>query len=531
MPVIRSRPARGPRRPGGPANRDLRGRVGRLPGRRRRRTERGRGSPAGGPPACPRTRRGSPEVHASPRSRPARRRSIRGPAARLACVVNSIRRPRTASLTTSRSPHDHAAISTTVTSTSARRGSSSTSECDAASSAARRRTLAVGSRVAAVRSAAVSWPSRSSAPRAAIRTFASELARPAVAVARSDECPAMTTSRRLGPVIAGRSRRDRHVAPHRLSRLVRRTTVHATPNATTVAAMAPVTTASPPLRDGRTHPADGPRPAVEWRRLVVDEDWPPLARPVPAWLSGLRSGRLTPSREDEGTDGEAADPCGLGSEPIDGERESDRHAGADDSGARPGRAARRGPAPVLATPLVGDPDGGGGVRHVRRRRSGRSAAVRARRRRAQRADRRGPADAVRTRAVVGATRRRAGHVRRARRPRRAVPAVGELLLRHRHRARANGPVMARRSRRAGRRVPHRGAEVRLPDTATAPHVRARVDADVGAGRAVRGVEGRRLRRDDRARRRADQRDGVPRRQRRGHGMPGVEPVRRDARPR
>ena len=62
--------------------------------------------------------------------------------------------------------------------------------------------------VAVVRSGAVSRPSRSRAPSAASRTAGSGLVRPAVAVAGSDECPAMTTSRRLGPVIAGPSPLD-----------------------------------------------------------------------------------------------------------------------------------------------------------------------------------------------------------------------------------------------------------------------------------------------------------------------------------
>ena len=209
--------------------------------------------------------------------------------------------------------------------------------------------------------------------------------------------------------------------------------------------------------------------------------------PRAAWLSGLCSGRLTPPSEDEGTDGEAGDPCCLGSEPVDRERESDRHGGANDSGARPDGPARPvrlptsrhrwwsipmvavafvaciaiGVAGLLPAELVAD--------EVNER------------------DRRGPADAVRTRAVVGATGRRADHVRRARGSRRAVSAVGQLLLRHRHRTVADDPVVARRSRRAGCRVPHRGGEVRLPDAAAAPHVRPRVDADLRAGRAVRGA--------------------------------------------
>ena len=360
------------------------------------------------------------------RSRRARPRSIRGPAARSACVVNSISRRedrvahRLALAARPRRDLDHG----DVVVGEEREQLDVGVRCGQLGGAA---ADARGPGRASPRSGPVSSavPSRSRAPRAAIRTLASGLARPAVAVARSDECPAMTTSRRLGPVIAAR-----------LSRLVSRTTVHATPNATTVAAMAPVTMASPPLAMAAQHPADGPRPPVKWCRLVVDEDRPPLASPLPAWLSGLRSGRLTPPSEDEGSDGEAGDPCGLSSEPVDGERESDRHAGANDSGARLGRAARQGPAAVVATPLVVDPDGGRGVRHLRRRSAlAGLLPVRARRRRAEHPDRRGPADAVRAGAVVGATRRRAGHVRRARGSRRAVPAVGQLLLRHRHRAR------------------------------------------------------------------------------------------------
>ena len=106
---------------------------------------------------------------------------------------SSISAPRTASPTTSRSPHDHAATSTTVGSSSARRGSSSTSAWRAASSAARRRTPASGSQGGA----------RSSSPSARRGGRGRRVPRPdrrvacgepRRAVATSPECPATATA-------------------------------------------------------------------------------------------------------------------------------------------------------------------------------------------------------------------------------------------------------------------------------------------------------------------------------------------------
>ena len=119
------------------------------------------------------------------------------------------------------------------------------------------------------------------------------------------------------------------------------------------------------------------------------------------------------------------------------------------------------------------------------------------------------AGAVRPHPGLGATGRRAGQGRRPRRRRRAVPARRRHLLRHRDAPGAVAAVVVGRPRRAGDRVPHRGRRVRVPDPVAAARARPGVDAHVRAGRPVRGAEADRLRRVDRARRRADRGHRVP----------------------
>ena len=164
------------------------------------------------------------------------------------------------------------------------------------------------------------------------------------------------------------------------------------------------------------------------------------------------------------------------------------------------------------------------VRRLRRRRRRWPAAGRARRRRGERADRRGPADAVRTRAVVGATGRRPGDVRRARGPRRADPdrratsTSSRSPSRPRRSCRGSSGATSRPSSSSPRRrssasrrrssAARSGCEMMRTSEQVAQYVALKA-----VGYDVTIVPGDV----------ADQRDGVPRGQRRRHRVPRVEP--------
>ncbi|CAB4553727.1 unannotated protein [freshwater metagenome] len=105
----------------------------------------------------------------------------------LCIVVSSISLSRTACVTTSCSPHDHAAISTTSGSSSLSRGSKSKLKNFAPSSATLRRTRTSMSVVKTSSVGAVRTPKRSKAPSADSRTDGCSSVRPISTKARSPE--------------------------------------------------------------------------------------------------------------------------------------------------------------------------------------------------------------------------------------------------------------------------------------------------------------------------------------------------------
>ena len=112
---------------------------------RRRRTGRAPGPPAGARPVCRRWPRGSPRTARSSPIAPSAATAASRTSASSADPARAISRSRTGARFDSCSPHDHAATSTTVGSSSCSAPTRSTSGWCAAISAARRRTARSGS--------------------------------------------------------------------------------------------------------------------------------------------------------------------------------------------------------------------------------------------------------------------------------------------------------------------------------------------------------------------------------------------------